>query len=178
MTDLRLRLSSPGRLIARVLPYFPGVLVEGSAIDIAQVGMTYTISWDAAEAGFSPFGLTLGAAADAAAARALIGISPPPVIVTAAGIVTVTATDTAVIINKAAPSVTPVQLPTVASRGRLPLLLADFAGNGGNITITPATGEKIMGLAADAAWTLLSGGAGLGGIVWLVPIDAVGWVIK
>lgn len=177
MTDLRLIISTPGRLIARVLPHFPGVVVDGSAIDIAQVGTTYTISWNATEAGFSPFGLVLGASVDAAAARALLGIYPPPRIITAGGTVTVTATDTAVIINKAAPSVTPVQLPTVASRNRLPLLIADFAGNGGNITITPATGEKIMGLAANATWTVTSGGAGLGGALWLVPVDTVGWIV-
>jgi len=59
-------------LIARVLPYLPGTLVEGSAIDIAQNGTTYTISWDSTEAGFSTFGLALGAAANAAAAQALL----------------------------------------------------------------------------------------------------------
>jgi hypothetical protein len=173
---LKLQISSP-RLVARVLPYFAGVLVEGSAIDIAQVGTTYTISWDATEAGFSAFGLLLGGAADAATARSLIGLFSNPQIVTAAGAVAVTATNTALILNKAAPSITPVQLPTIASRNRLPIFIADFAGNGGDITITPAAGEKIMGLAANAPWTVASGGAGLGGSIWLIPVDTVGWIV-
>lgn len=63
-------------LIARVLPYLPGTLVEGSAIDIAQNGTAYTISWDSTEAGFSTFGLALGATANAAAAQALLPAPP------------------------------------------------------------------------------------------------------
>jgi hypothetical protein len=176
MTDFRLILSSPGRLNARVLPYLPGTLIGGASIDIVQVGTTYTIDWNATEAGFSAFGLVLGAAADAADARALLGLSAQRII-TDAGLVTVTATDATIILNKASPSVTPVQLPTVASRGLLPLLIADFAGNGGDITITPATGEKIMGLAVDAPWVVGSGGAGLGGSITLRPTTGVGWLV-
>jgi hypothetical protein len=175
MTDFRLIMSSPGRLTARTLPYLPGTLVGGAGIDVVQVGTTYTIAWNATEAGFSAFGLVLGAAADAAAARALLGLSPPPRIITAAGVVTVLATDTIIVLNKASPSVTPMQLPTVASRNSLALLIADFAGNGGDITITPAFGEKIMGLAVDAPWVVGAGGAGLGGSITLTPITGVGW---
>jgi hypothetical protein len=177
MTDLRLILSSPGRMTARALPYLPGTLVAGPGIDIVQVGTTYTIAWNATEAGFSAFGLVFGAAVDAAAARALLGLSPPPRIITAAGVVTVSASDTVIVLNKAAPSVTPVQLPTVASRGLLPLLIADFAGNGGDITIAPSTGERIMGLAPNTSWVVGSGGAGLGGSITLTPVDGVGWMV-
>lgn len=108
----------------------------------------------------------------------LVGTLPDvdAAVVTASGPVVVGATTRAVILNKAAPSVTPIQLPTVASRNKLSLLIADFAGNGGDVTITPATGEKIMGLAANAPWTLGSGGAGFGGSIRLYPVPNVGWV--
>jgi hypothetical protein len=150
-------------------------VAAGAGIDIASTGGTFTVSWNATEAGFSAFGLVLGAAADAAAGRALLGLSVQRII-TAAGLVTVTTTDATIILNKASPSVTPVQLPTVASRNGLALLISDFAGNGGDITITPATGEKIMGLAVDAPWVVGSGGAGLGGSIILTPVDGVGWM--
>jgi hypothetical protein len=186
MTDLRLKLASTlpalklqistPSLKARVLPYFPGTLVAGAGIGISQIGTTYTIAWNATEAGFSVFGMQLGAAADAAAGRALLGLSAQRII-TAAGLVTVTAIDAIIVLNKASPSVTPMQLPTVASRNSLALLIADFAGNGGDITITPATGEKIMGLAVDAPWVVGSGGAGLGGSVTLTPVVSVGWLV-
>lgn len=98
------------------------------------------------------------------------------IIVTVGGAVIVLAGTTRVIINKAAPSVTPVTLPTLAARGGLALLVFDFAGNGGDITVTPAAGEKINGLAANAPWVIGSGGAGLNGGAWFVPTVGVGWI--
>lgn len=96
-----------------------------------------------------------------------------PRVITAAGGFTMLATDTIIVLNKAAPSATPIQLLTFVGRNR-PLLIVDFAGNAGDITITPATGEKIMGLAANAPWVVGSGGAGLGGSVTLTPVATVG----
>jgi hypothetical protein len=46
MTDLRLILSTQGRLIARVLPYFPGTVLAGAGISITQIGVAYTFTWD------------------------------------------------------------------------------------------------------------------------------------
>lgn len=70
---LRLKLIPAPTLKCRVKPYFPGTVAEGAGIDIANAGGVYTVSWDAAEAGFSPFGMTLGGAANAASASVLIG---------------------------------------------------------------------------------------------------------
>src|SRR5882672_7332157 len=57
-------------LIARVLPYLPGSLIGGNGIDVIQAGTAFTIQWNPTEAGFSAFGLGLGAAVDAPAAQA------------------------------------------------------------------------------------------------------------
>jgi hypothetical protein len=75
MTDFRLILSSPGRLTARALPYLPGTLVAGTGIDVVQVGTTYTIAWNATEAGFSAFGMQLGGAVNAAAAHEILDLT-------------------------------------------------------------------------------------------------------
>lgn len=98
-------------------------------------------------------------------------------IVTAGGTVTVANNTGKVVINKAAPSVTPVQLPLLTNFTLSELLISDFAGNGGDITITPGAGEKIGGLAANAPWVIGSGGAGLGGSVRLSKIPTVGWAV-
>jgi hypothetical protein len=60
------------QLIARVLPYFPGRVVAGAGISITQVSTTYTIA-----SNFSAFGIALGGAADAAAARNLLTLGGP-----------------------------------------------------------------------------------------------------
>jgi hypothetical protein len=93
MTDLRLKLASTlpalklqiatPRFKAQTLPYLPGTLVGGAGIDVAQVGTTYTIAWNATEAGFSAFGLVFGAAADAAAASTIIGLSDDQIVLKA-----------------------------------------------------------------------------------------------
>lgn len=56
MTDLRLILSTSGRLTARVLPYLPGTIVGGTAVFVSQLGTVYTISVDIAAivAGLQP----------------------------------------------------------------------------------------------------------------------------
>lgn len=102
---------------------------------------------------------------------------PTVQIVTAAGAVNVGNNIGNLILNKAAPSATPVQLPLMANFTLAELLISDFAGNGGDITITPGLGEKIGGLAANAPWVVGSGGAGLGGSVRLSKIPTVGWAV-
>src|SRR5882672_5105117 len=64
------------KLVTRVLPYFPGTVVAGNGIGITQVGVAFTVSWNATGAGFSAFGLVLGGAASATAARVLLGSVP------------------------------------------------------------------------------------------------------
>jgi hypothetical protein len=92
--------------------------------------------------------------------------------------INVTPTDTLIVLNKPAPAATVINLPTAVSRSNLPLMIADFAGNAGDITIQPAVGESIMGLAANTAWIVTSsGGPGLGGSIMLAPVTGIGWVI-
>ncbi len=96
--------------------------------------------------------------------------------VTAAGTVTVGPSTTAVLIQKASPSPTPINLPSILARSGLPLHVADINGNGGDITLTPDGTEKIMGV---APWTISSGGVpGLGGSLTINPsTDINGWFI-
>jgi hypothetical protein len=82
MTDLRLKLASTlpalklqiatPHLQCRTTPFFPGSVVEGAGIDITSIGGVFTVSWNAIEAGFSAFGMQLGAATNAATARTLL----------------------------------------------------------------------------------------------------------
>lgn len=78
-------------------------------------------------------------------------------------------------LNKAIPSATAISLPTVASRLGLPVRIVDWAGNAGDLTITPHAGETIMGLASAIVG---SNGQGLGtaGSLMLWPsVNLSGW---
>lgn len=97
------------------------------------------------------------------------------VVVTAAGLVTVGAQDGTIAIDKVAHSATPIQLPSVASRNGLALHIVDWTGSNGDVTITPAGAEKIMGLASA---TLGSGVQGLGSAAAITLYPSVtlnGW---
>lgn len=96
-------------------------------------------------------------------------------IITGTGPVTVAPGDGFILLNKASPSATTINLPTVASRGNLSLSIADWGGNAGDITIVPSGSETIMGLSTT---TLISNGQGLGmaAAVTLRPSpDLAGW---
>lgn len=97
-------------------------------------------------------------------------------IVTGAGPFTIAATQSFLILNKAAPSATSVVLGSVADRSNLKLTIIDYKGNAGDITITPNGTEKIMGL---SSWTVASsGGNGFGGKIELIPSeDLNGWLV-
>lgn len=103
---------------------------------------------------------------------------PGEQVITAGGSTLVSTTTGKIVINKAAPSATPLQLPLVANFSLQELIIYDWAGNGGDITITPGLGERIGGLAPNATWAVGSGGApGLGGGVRLTKCSAVaGWL--
>ena len=79
----------------------------------------------------------------------LFGGIPAPTIVTAAGTYNVAATDTVVLINKTVSAAASVQLPTIASRFGVPIVVKDFKGDaaGNNITILPSGAETIEGAA-------------------------------
>lgn len=98
-------------------------------------------------------------------------------IVTDANPVTVDPKTTLVILNKAAPSATQINLPAVGDRNPqgLPLEIFDFKGNGGDITIDASGAELIMGSANP--WIVGSGGVvGSGGKTRMIPnSDIGGW---
>ncbi len=103
-------------------------------------------------------------------------VSSTPVIKTAAGPFTLT-DEVYLILNKAAPSATTINLPAVSARMASGFLyIIDWAGNAGDITITPNGVETIMGM---PSWTVgSSGGAGLGGKICLKPVVALsGWLV-
>lgn len=103
---------------------------------------------------------------------------PGEQIITLGGSTTVLSTTGKVVISKAVPSATPLQLPLVANFLLQELTIYDWAGNGGDITVTPGLGDRIGGLAANAPWTIASsGGAGLGGGMRLTKCNGLsGWL--
>jgi len=94
-------------------------------------------------------------------------------VITAAGGVTVTATDDQILINKAAPATTAVTLPAASTRSGRPLVVKDLARNAAafNITLTPNGVETIDG-AANLVISIN------GSEFDLVPISGTGWAIK
>lgn len=98
-----------------------------------------------------------------------LGIAPTYVVETVDNIV-VSADNNFLILNKAAPAPTTVQLGPVVARGGFPLTLVDWAGNAGDIVFTPAIGETIEG---NANYTI-----GSGGKTTLYPVATLsGWVV-
>lgn len=87
------------------------------------------------------------------------GGSGTTLIVTDAGTVTVPAGTRYVILNKAVPSDTPINLPSVNDQGSIPITVSDFAGTAQTITLNPDGSETIMGA---NEMELISNGAGPG----------------
>ncbi len=83
--------------------------------------------------------------------------------------------DGVIILNKSAPSDTPIALPAVAGRAGLKLTIVDFNGNGQMITITPNGIETIMSLAQAILYSSAPG-AGSAALINLTPsVDLGGW---
>lgn len=98
------------------------------------------------------------------------------VIIAGAGPVVVLADDGLIILNKTIASATSIILPDVALRNGLPLVIVDWAGNAGDITLTPSGAELIMGL-PQAVLASTGQGAGSAAAVTLLPsVDINGWV--
>lgn len=105
------------------------------------------------------------------------GQTLPPRVVTGNGPFVVTATDTALVLNRTIPGASAVSLPPVATRHGLGLVISDFAGNAGDITITPAPGETIMGL-GSAVLASTAQGLGTAGSITLYPLSSInGWYV-
>lgn len=98
-------------------------------------------------------------------------------VVTAAGPVTVNDNTQVLLINKSSASSTAVTLPSVADRNKIDLEIFDWTGLAGDITLTPAVGETIMGL---SSWVIGSGGvSGSGGSLKLTPLNDIdGWLVR
>jgi hypothetical protein len=184
MTDLKLKLSSPspfalklsspGQLVGRVLPYLPGTLIGGTGIDVVQSGTTYNISWNPTEAGFSAFGLQLGGAANAAAARALLGARAQRSVT--ASPITVGGTDE--ILNCNISSGSPAcTLPQASTRGGKPVTFKDVGARflAHPLALTPFAGDSIDGNAAGIVLNVN------GQAVTLVPFNDgtnTGWALQ
>lgn len=93
-------------------------------------------------------------------------------VVTAAGTVTISATEAGVVLNKAVASATPVSLPSVTVRNGKPVRVYDFANNvdlTNPITFTPSGAETIQG---QSTWEVSQGGA------MLIPHTGLnGWLV-
>lgn len=114
---------------------------------------------------------------DIAEALTLVGqlsVNNAPVIKTTAGPFTIT-DETYIVLNKGAPSATTINLPLASARSGQSLRVLDWAGNAGDITISPHVGDTIE---AQSSWIISSGGAGLGGKITLYPVpDLNGWLV-
>jgi hypothetical protein len=87
-----------------------------------------------------------------------------------------TATDVLIILNKTIAAATTITLPSVLGRSGVPLIIVDFGGNAGDVTINPFSGETIMGL-SSATLTSSGQGVGSGAVIILQPISTLlGWV--
>jgi hypothetical protein len=93
-------------------------------------------------------------------------------VITAAGAVTVTATDDQILISKSVPASTTVNLPAAWTRSARPIVIKDFAGIAAAfaITIVPSGDETI-----DGASTLVISINRQS--YTLVPIAGTGWAI-
>lgn len=105
------------------------------------------------------------------------GVIVVPEVETGAGPFVIPAGTRAFVLNKLVASATTLVLPSAALQGGFPLVIADWGGNAGDITLTPSGADKIMGALTA---TLISNGQGLGGggRTTLYPstiAGAVGW---
>ena len=111
-------------------------------------------------------------------ADAVIVASLTPRIITG-NTINVLASDKLIVIKKAAPAATTINLPSVDDRTVRELEIYDWAGNAGDITINPHAGETIMGL---TSWVVGSGGvAGSGGSIRLISCPEAslrGWTAR
>lgn len=98
--------------------------------------------------------------------------------VTSAGDVTILATDSIILMNKAVGAATNINLPKSSSRNGMPLKIKDLKGdaNTNNITLVPYSGETIDGFSAAQA---VANGVGLINIAYgvktLFPLSSGGW---
>lgn len=98
-----------------------------------------------------------------------------PIIVTTPGPFLVDPLTRAMILNKAVASPTTIQLGGVVARAGLPFSLSDWGGDGGDVTLLPAAGETIMGL-ASATLSSLAQGFGTAASTTIYPSGALsGW---
>ncbi len=101
--------------------------------------------------------------------------------VTAAGDVTVAASDCTILLNKTTGAATNIVMPTSASRNGAPLTVVDYKRDAqtNNITFVPQSGETLHGLSAAAAVT--AGYALIdanGGSKTYWPLASGGWYLK
>lgn len=100
----------------------------------------------------------------------VIAVDEPVVVTTSSA--TIAAGTMAVAVQRSAPSTTTLTLPAVADQDGVPLKIADYSTSvtDHQITLTPASGEEIMGL---SSWVLYSTAASLAGVT-LIPSTTLG----
>lgn len=104
-----------------------------------------------------------------------------PRIVTAAGVVTVTVSDTAILMNKSVGAATTINLPTAVSRAGLELVVKDYKGDAAtnNITVVASGSETLDGFSNAAAQA--NGTAKIVtnyGAKTFAPLASGGWYLK
>lgn len=120
----------------------------GGAVDSVN-GHTGVVTLDAGDIPFTP--AVWLASTDVQAALAELAGGGALVIETGNGPYTVAADTAILVLNRGSPGASAVTLGTVAARNKLPLYIFDWAGNAGDITITPNGSETIM---LAATWKL------------------------
>lgn len=190
LPSIKARVGTPPAVRVNAGAPFP-VLVEGSGpITVTKANGIWTIGYDVSgypllNPAFDPtskyvlvFDPVTGLFYNLTIANLFASVLTGSVLhVTAAGTVTVGPGHTAVLIEKAAPSATPIILPSILVRSGLPLHVADINGNGSG-DVTPLGAEKIMGVTGAAAWPFQSNGLGMGAAFTLTPsTDINGWYV-
>ncbi len=127
--------------------YLSGSVAVGSVI---HAGDFIEIAWDEALGAFQGINWTTVGTGG--------GQTGNEVIVTAAGPFIVAADTSALILNKAAPSATAITLGPSSARGGLPLVISDFGGNAGDITVTPDAADT-AGVMGQPTLIIGSGGS-------------------
>ncbi len=107
------------------------------------------------------------------------GFLATPRIITVAGAVTIADNDFFIVVNLAAPGTVAFTFGPIANRGAAALVVIDHAKTAAaTMTFTPNGAEEIGGRTGAAAWTVTSGGVGMGGSAKFYPSTTLnGWVV-
>lgn len=147
----------PQSLRSNLFPLFPATVMGGGPVTVNKANGIWTIALNLIglgpiQAGFDPstkYLLIFDATTNTWIQGPISTVfgAQLPRIVTAAGVVTATAADYAILMNKIVGAATTINLPTAASRTGLPLIIKDYKGDAdtNNITVVANGAETIDG---------------------------------